>query len=248
MRADRGTGAGPVRVIGLTLTREQAVPTSADQGLPVRDQVLPVLRATVAEALAGLPDAPGETAVVLASRHATWITAEAILTAVRGPGARWLDPRAFLHYTPHALVSALSIDRGLDGPSVTFSGVSGGVDAFGHGADLLRQSACARVLAVAVEWPTALSAAAYPDTGAVSLLTVASAVLDPRPGGVQVTQWGPSPAGSDRPGERAAPSAVEPFRLVRRYRAERALQWTIRQGRSSVGFERHPDDGEDTDV
>ncbi|WP_225827702.1 beta-ketoacyl synthase N-terminal-like domain-containing protein [Streptomyces naphthomycinicus] len=233
---------------GLTLVRGRATPAAADRGLPVRDRVLPVLRETVAEALAGLPDAPGETAVVLASRHATWVTAEAVLTAVRGPGARWLDPRAFLHYTPHALVSALSIDRGLDGPSVTFSGASGGVDTFGHGADLLREGACARVLAVAVEWPTALSASAFPEAGEAGVLAVACAVLDPRPGGIQVTWWGSGPAAPDGPGEIAAPSAVAPFDLVRRYRTERLRRWTIRQGRSSVGFVRHPADEEHADA
>ncbi|MFD8958119.1 hypothetical protein ACFV0W_14465, partial [Streptomyces anulatus] len=96
--------------------------------------------ATVAEAIERAGGVPGrtETEFVTATWYGTSHVAEVMHEQLREAGPKWLDPEQFLHYSPHAMVSAAALDLGLGGASATLVGPDAEFQAVAHAVRRIR--------------------------------------------------------------------------------------------------------------
>ncbi|MEV5851032.1 beta-ketoacyl synthase N-terminal-like domain-containing protein [Streptomyces anulatus] len=121
--------------------------------------------ATVAEAIERAGGVPGrtETEFVAATWYGTSHVAEVMHEQLREAGPKWLDPEQFLHYSPHAMVSAAALDLGLGGASVTLVGPDAEFQAVAHAVRRIRSGRAATVVVAEYEALTPFAAAPCPD-------------------------------------------------------------------------------------
>lgn len=149
--------------------------------------VVDVATAALAKAELSDEDMLG-TGCVLADRHGTAATAEYIVDTLDSHGLRWLDPRGFLYYSPHAVTGELCIRLGLGGPVFTLLGRQAQADALGYAALLVRTGRCDHALVVSVDWATEYALAALGDVAARPAEVVA-VVLSADRGWARVGNW-----------------------------------------------------------
>lgn len=121
--------------------------------------------ATVAEAIERAGGVPGrtETEFVAATWYGTSHVAEVMHEQLREAGPKWLDPEQFLHYSPHAMVSAAALDLGLGGASATLVGPDAEFQAVAHAVRRIRSGRAATVVVAEYEALTPFAAAPCPD-------------------------------------------------------------------------------------
>lgn len=94
---------------------------------------------------------PAGTAAVLGSLHGMGFVAESIRQRLTERGARWLDPEAFLCFTPHGLTAAVCLRLGLQRFAATLLGPAAGLQALAQASRKIRLGAERTVLCGAYE-------------------------------------------------------------------------------------------------
>jgi hypothetical protein len=180
------------------LTSHARIPATADPEpsgilvrgqVPMRDHVLPALRELCAlVAPHGLDRATG---CFVGARWDATLAARRIRDTVDGQGWRWIDPEAFLYYSPHTLAAAVCVDHLLRGPSMTFVGDAADAQALEIGALQCRTGNCPAALVLGIEVVSGAAGRSGP-----VVVRLAATVLSVMPGPA-VLSWnggtGPDP-------------------------------------------------------
>ena len=69
-------------------------------------------------------------------------------------GGKWLNPEAFLYYSPHGCAGSVVQTLGLHGDAITFLGPDSDKKIIDHGIRLLKQGRLQTILAIHFEWAT----------------------------------------------------------------------------------------------
>lgn len=114
----------------------------------------------VCEAVSEAGHPPAEVEFVAATRYGTAHVAEVMHEQLREAGPKWLDPEQFLHYAPHAPVSAAALAAGIGGAGSTLVGPDAQFQAVAHAVRRVRAGRTAAVVVAAYEALTPFAAAA----------------------------------------------------------------------------------------
>nr|CAD62193.1 AtaPKS4 protein [Saccharothrix mutabilis subsp. capreolus] len=130
-----------------------------------------------AEALTGAGADPAATGLVLGSLYGMGYVAESINHRLAVKGARWLDPDAFLHFTPHGLTATVCMGLGLEGFAATLLGPAAGLQAMAQAVRRIRLGRSRAVVCGAYEALSPAAAARVRDGSAAGV--AAFLVLEP---------------------------------------------------------------------
>ncbi|GAB3213766.1 hypothetical protein ACQEU5_22340 [Marinactinospora thermotolerans] len=119
---------------------------------------------------------PARVSLLLGSLYGTGHVAESIRQRLDAKGARWLDPEAFLHFTPHGMTASLCMRLGLAGYAATLLGPAAGIQTVAQAVRRIRVGGDPSVLCGAFDFLSPAAAARVGDgehaTGTAAFLLV----------------------------------------------------------------------------